>query len=238
LSGGTSLVWHKNTLNTPTYLQFKVALEGVYDTSTGLMSNDLQNDNLLPYTHPYFRPPYLYFDELLPIDTLPNNVVDWVLVEARTTTTANSLVERKIALLRHDGILLSTDGSEFVRFNTLDDNQAYYFVIRHRNHLDVMTAIPIEPTVTDSYDFTIGISQAYGINQMKMMPNGTSVLYVGDYSSDGVINVFDFNAYGVELGLLNNYLTADGNMDKIVSVSDFNIYQPNASIIGIYEVRY
>jgi len=220
-----------------TEVSIKITLEGAYDAASGLMRTDLQDNSLLPFSHPYFRPPYLYFDELETLENLPNNVVDWVLVEARTAPNEGSMVERKIALVRNDGLLINRDGNEFIGFHTLNENEPYYFVIRHRNHLDVMTATPLSvPNAT--YDFTTAATQAYGPNQLKMMNNGTYAMYVGDYSGDGVINVFDFNAYGTELGFLNSYLTADGNMDKTVNISDFNIYQPNASVIGVDEVRY
>ncbi len=70
------------------------------------------------------------------------------------------------------------------------------------------------------------------------MSGGFFALSAGDFNSDGVMTVFDFNFYQSEASLINQYLTSDCNLDKTVSVADFNLNMPNSSKIGVNLIRY
>lgn len=60
----------------------------------------------------------------------------------------------------------------------------------------------------------------------------------GDFNSDGVVTVTDFNNYTIQASLINQYLDGDGNLDGNVTVTDFNFYTPHAGVIGVEVVRY
>ena len=68
------------------------------------------------------------------------DIVDWVLVELRTGTAAGTKVATRAAFLKSDGTIVDTDGTSPVQFTGLSAGN-YYIVIRHRNHLAIMSAI-------------------------------------------------------------------------------------------------
>jgi len=67
--------------------------------------------------------------------------VDWVLVELRTGTATTTKVASRAALLRNDGLILDTNGLNFVEFTDINESiTSCYIVVHHRNHLPVMSA--------------------------------------------------------------------------------------------------
>ena len=55
---------------------------------------------------------------------------------------------------------------------------------------------------------------------------------------NGVITVADFNRYVAESGGVNVYADGDASTDGNITVLDFNIYLPNASKMGVAQIRY
>lgn len=223
------------TINPCTELRLKVLLEGAYDPVQGQMRTDLQNNGLLSPTQPYNVAPWNY-NGTETISSFPIDMVDWVLLELRDANNMQSIVAQTAAILLQDGTVVAVDGSSDIPFiNVIPDD--YYIVVRHRNHLDVVSATAITlPNIT-AYDFSTNITQAYGPNQMKTR-NGVAILYSGDNDANGVITVADFNVYANDPAQVNVYINSDTNLDGNVSTTDFNLYQPNKSIIGIQQIRY
>lgn len=62
----------------------------------------------------------------------------WMGVELRIRCTPTITVVRQAALVQRDGDIVSTDGTSPLSFTELG-NGAYHVVVRHRNHLGVMT---------------------------------------------------------------------------------------------------
>ena len=87
------------------------------------------------------------------VATFPPNVVDWVMIELRSDST--TIVSRRAELLLSDGSVVDIDGSSPVKFKGISDGN-YYIVIKHRNHLPIMSANPISLSSTNSllYDFS------------------------------------------------------------------------------------
>ena len=79
------------------------------------------------------------------IYNLPADIVDWVLLELRTGTAANTTVGKRAALLKSDGSIVDLDGISQVKFKGIVPGN-YYVVVRHRNHLAIMTASAIPLT--------------------------------------------------------------------------------------------
>jgi len=220
----------------------RVFLEAPYDVTNNSMHTILQNNGLLPYNHPYWLPPYNYDgnESIQNINAFPMGIVDWVLVELREVNNPNIVIAQKAALLQSDGFIVevSTNGTTGVIF---DDVVAgtYFIVVRHHNHLDVLSRTPILlPSGTTVYDFTSAPTQAYGPNQQTALSNGKAAMFAGDMNGDGVITYTDFNVYSYSQSSINLYASADLNLDANVSVADFNWYMPNASQIGISFIRY
>lgn len=223
-------------------LQFKFFLEGAYQND-GTMSTTLQTENLIPQTQPYNIAPYFYEGEEVVTD-VPTGAVDWVLVEARVGTPQMSgernttTIETHAAFLMQDGTLQDIDGNSGVKFACLLENQDYYFCIRHQNHLDILTANPIDPTTTTFYDLTNDAAQAFGNNQLKQSEDGRYVLYTGDYTQDGIIQVSDYDAWKTNPAQLNIYSPLDGTLDGVIQVTDYDVWLPNKAKIGIAEIGF
>jgi len=225
-----------------TTLQFKLFLEGAYQND-GTMSTTLQTENLIPLTQPYNEAPYLYDGEEA-VTTVPTGAVDWVLVEARIGTPQMSgdrnttTIETHVAFLMQDGTLQDIDENNGIKFNCLLSNQDYYFCIRHRNHLDILTANPINPTATQFYDLTNDATEAFGNNQLKQSQDGRYVLYTGDYTQDGVIQVSDFDAWKSNPAQLDVYSPLDGTLDGVIQVTDYDAWLTKKAKKGIAEISF
>ncbi|NOX19613.1 MAG: hypothetical protein GXO87_15200 [Chlorobi bacterium] len=112
----------------------KVLLEGA-NAGSGTMTTFLNGGGYIPLTQPYSGAPW-YYPGTESVTSIPSGVVDWVLIELRSTPTL--IDETRAAFLKNDGTLVDLDGTSPVDFpNSSAGN--YYVVIKHRNHLSVMT---------------------------------------------------------------------------------------------------
>lgn len=216
----------------------KAFLEGALLGSSTTMATDLETANLLPLSQPFSAAPFLYAGGERALEEIgfPNNITDWILVEI--WDDADVLIERRAGWLLNDGSVVEPNTTSGLRFFTLQIGQPYRVVVRHRNHLAVMSASTIE--VHDNsitYDFSTSTEQALGSSQLKSK-NGVSCLFAGDINADGVITVSDFNQYLPISSAINVYDDADCNTEGSVTVADFNLYLENSSRIGIPQIRY
>lgn len=93
------------------------------------------------------------------------------------------------------------------------------------------------PNVT-GYQFTNSTNVQGGSGQLANVSGIVYAMLAGDYNSDGVIALSDFNGYAATSGTVNQYLDGDFNLDASITAADFNLYRPNSSIIGISAIRY
>ncbi len=225
-------------------LTVRAYLEGAFINSSGTMKTKLLDDGLLPTAQPYNTWPWFYAGTES-VTLFPTNTVDWVLVELRTgtpnlsgTTPNTSLVESVAGLLLENGDIVGVDGVTPLVFNNLSIGVDYYVVVRHRNHLDVMSSVPIQGAGSMVYDFTTGAGQALGTAQLKLLPTGEYVMFAGDYVGDGVLQVSDYNAWKLDPSVIYTYQQADGNMDGVVQTTDYDTWTINQAKLGIAEIRY
>ncbi len=237
--------------NPPVEAYLKAFLAGSMNPLTAKMNNQLYQEQLLPLTQPYNRYPWFYsgIEQVASYNDFPSNVVDWVLVEAHKSdgqdpSNPSILIEQKAALLLDDGSIVGVDNTNgAVTFEYLIANEAYSFVVRHRNHLAVNSqTITVASNQAIFYNFTSSISQATGTGQLApiTLANSQMVygLHAGDINSDGTITLDDYNLYRAGSSLINQYHDADCNLDRVITVSDFNLYHPNTSLLGVPIVRY
>ncbi len=221
------------------YVQVELTglLEGALIAGTNQMRTDLSNSNLIPEDQPYNEAPYNNL-EAISNPNPPANVVDWILVEARfgdPTSGSLNLQETHAAFLLGDGSVVSSTGSGPVIFRNLTDNVDYYFTLRHRNHLDIISEIPLSTANgLVVYDFTT--SNAYGTEQQKTFSyNGGMInaMYAGDFNQDQVIQNTDYDKWKSNPAGLNIYDPVDGNLDGTIQVTDFDKWTLNKSKNGI-----
>jgi hypothetical protein len=152
------------------------------------MSTALNTGGNIPLTQPYNTTPWNY-NGTETVASIPTGVVDWVLLELRSTTTTQ--VARRAVFLKSDGSLTDLNGTSLVSFPGVPAGN-YYLVIYHRNHLPIMTAGTVSVSETPTlYDISSGQGQAYGTNAMKDLGGGVYGLYTADTDGSGTVNASD-----------------------------------------------
>ena len=126
-------------------------------------------------------------------------IVDWVFVEVRASTEANSTVATRAALLQRDGDIVAIDGQSPLNFDEVQPND-YYVVVRHRNHLGIMTSDLVTlSTTTTSVDFTDPLTSLWDLGtsipgrdytnmSTDFLNSGSDqfrVMWCGDFNADG-----------------------------------------------------
>lgn len=210
-------------------------LEGPYNGT--FMNTDLLANNLLPGSQPYDLAPWNYAgtENVL---TFPLNVVDWVLVELRDATAPELATPAtklagwpKAMFVRTDGQLVDLDGFLPEIGNPVVNNNLY-IVIRHRNHVDIMSADGLLLTGnTYSYDFTGSVNQAYGGSLgYKLLNGGACGMASGDMDADGKVFASDFVEWATDSGLGDIYSLGDLDFDGNVFASDFVLWAGNSGL--------
>lgn len=120
-----------------------------------------------------------------------NAIVDWVFLELRDAANPQTVVATRSALVQRDGDVVDMDGYSPVTFSGLT-NLNCHLVVRHRNHLGVMTANPlILSATTQTVDFTripaAGGVTTWGTHAQKVLPGGRLALWAGNVNTDHFI---------------------------------------------------
>ena len=205
----------------PLLLQLRMHLGGCFDGGTGLMQDQLRADGLLPMVEPYTALGYVHIgggsEQTSPgafTTTGQDALVDWVVVELRDAGSPEFVVATQSALVQRDGDVIAANGTGTLAFNLLDGS--YHVAVRHRNHLGIMTALPLLLSSSpSSIDFTDTAVLAYGMNARKNI-SGTMVLWPGDGVPEGVVK----------------YAGASNDRDAILQVIGGSV--PTATISGQY----
>jgi len=143
-----------------TVANVKVLLQGAYVASGDTMTTAIQSAGLVPKTHPYKGAPWNYAGTDS-AEAVPSGVVDWVLIELRMGTDSASTVGRRAAFIKNSGMIVDLDGTSAVEFADVDSG-SYYIVVRHRNHLAIMSKEPVSLSeASPLYDFTTGLEKYY-----------------------------------------------------------------------------
>lgn len=204
----------------------KIVLSGPYNGAT---SGALMNTNLtsvLPTGEPYalmtgFTHSGIGGGEIAAGFT---NVVDWVFVEIRSD--ANTVIGTQSALLLNDGSIVGPALGAMKMYGVKSGatSPGYYFAVKHRNHLGVMTAGltgagTLSQSVVADVDFTGG--SAYGVDALMNNGNGVFTLYGGEVTGDGTILINDVNSL---IGAFNGtgYIIQDITLDGTVLINDIN----------------
>ncbi|MBN2174381.1 MAG: endonuclease/exonuclease/phosphatase family protein [Bacteroidales bacterium] len=204
-------------------MNLKVFLEGSFNISD--MKTDLISE--IPLEQPYSAQPWNYAGSEM-LEYIPENMVDWVLVEVRDATApglanGNTMIARKAGLLLKDGTITTADGNASIKF-TLQPQNNLYIAIYHRNHLPVLSNLPLtEIEGTYSYDFTNAAGHIFGgMSACKELAENIWGMIAGDASSNGTIDQTDIeNIWSVYAGK-SGYLFPDLNLNGQVDNLDKN----------------
>lgn len=221
-------------------VQASAFLEGSYNSSTNSMNTTLRDNNLLPNNQPFNTSPWWYngTEAVATVNDLPANMVDWVLLEARSADNDFEIVEQRAAILLDNGQIIDVEDAAGVNFYNLTVGATYYLSIKVRNHMAVISQTSVSiPNAANPFLFNAA-NVNNGATQLKNVGDGNYALKAGDYNADGVIIVADFNGYLSNMSSTNQYVAGDFNGDGNVTTADFNIYLLNASTIGMPQIRY
>lgn len=195
----------------------KIFLEAPF--SGGSMNTALRTAGHLPLIQPYNISPWNY-SGTESVTSIPAGVVDWILLEFRTGTTASTVVSRKAVFLKSDGSIVDLNGTSAITLTGVAAGY-YYLVIKHRNHLPIMSASPVALTAASPlYDFSNAMNKAYGSNSMVTLGSGVYGLFSGDGDVNGAINVIDYGSVGNNL-FQTGYRLGDIDMNGTINVLDY-----------------
>ncbi|MBL7964365.1 MAG: hypothetical protein JNM31_11050 [Flavobacteriales bacterium] len=220
---------------TPIRVRARVMLEGPFD-GTSLMNGTLRSSGLIPLAQPYVAPGYVHVvgggtevttNGVLNV-TGTNSIVDWVVVELRDKTNPALVLASRSALLQRDGDVVDVDGTSDVAFHRPADD--YYIAIRHRNHLAIMTAAPVNVTATAvQRNFANGSQATYGGTAAMKLIGTVRCMFAGDVNHDGLIKYSgaanDRDPILSRIGgvtatnTVSGYFAEDINMDGVVRYS-------------------
>ncbi|WP_299838963.1 hypothetical protein [uncultured Tenacibaculum sp.] len=213
-------------------LALKVYLQGAFlNPNTGeesLMRDDLRVlGGVYGSTTPYSDGATIS-DAIKEDDAGSNSMVDWIWVELRDADDTSIVIDQKSGVLQRDGDIVDvTDSNTPLSFDVPSDN--YYIVIKHRNHLSIMTSSPISLSSNlTSLDLSSDTNMVLGrTNALVDMGSGIFAILSGDFDKNGQIQNIDTNAIIQLLGV-SGYNKADLDMNGQVQNIDINnLLNPN-----------
>ncbi len=209
------------------YARCKAFLQGPY-LAGGSMKHDLSAQ--LPLVSPY--------NANHSVTALPNvnnhYIVDWVYLQLRAS--ANGPAEQsRSAFLLEDGTLVDLSGQAYISFDHTSGTD-YYMILRHRNHLGIMSAAAHSFALASSAAPLIDLSlldSVYGGNQagVKQIEPGVLALISGDADQDGGVMPTDLNLYWRPQAGMSGYRSGDFDLSGTVLPTDLNLHwRPNTGL--------
>lgn len=237
------------------YAQLKVYLQGAYDVLADSMITELKTYGRLDtfqtnIVSPVYaaQPTMTSVGKMLKSNvgayTAPANAVDVVQVSARSTPNGADL-ETVTAWLLSDGSVvdyLSGGSKSYITFSQIASG-SYYLVVRHRNHLDIMTNDPVvisnaAPTL---YDLT-NIGNIYGGGAL-LIDAGVYGMIAGDNEKSDMLRETNASDY-YRVSLANDNLSesymqhTDLTLDIYSNASDVTLSSSNNDQLYFSTVPY
>lgn len=224
-------------ISNPT-LSAKVLLQGGMPGSGTTMRNDLQvyfgSSGLLPTSDPYgMGATYAGINNPAGIC---GNVADWVKVEIRSAANPSTVLESKALILKTDGNIV--DPATGLAPTVTPQAVPVQVIVKHRNHVAVMSNAIADFTVSQNYDFTNALSKAFnagGDPAQMVQVNGVWCLWSGEANSDLSVDAIDISGVvsAYNNGDFDVYEPQDLNLDGVVDAIDISlIVQPFN--LGVY----
>jgi hypothetical protein len=191
------------------------------------MEARLNDMGYMPNQQPYTMAPYDYWGAEDCVE-MPEDVVDWVLMQLRDVTTME-VVASRAALVKENGEIVDLDGVSPVTFDAPAD--WYYIALCHRNHLDIITPAPMDCTDGEGgCDFRTDMGDnPEGMVEVSL---GMFAMIQGDVNGDNLVKYNgsnnDKNAILIHVGIqtpnniLSGYNRYDVNMDGLVKYNGSN----------------
>ncbi|MDY8134393.1 hypothetical protein [Aquimarina sp. 2201CG5-10] len=200
----TSYDFTVNVINNVVRVSPKVYLQGaMLGTTDDMMRDNLRTLSYLPNDTPYTDgvsvDGTIFNDAALDQD----NIVDWVYVELRDATTNTTVIDGQSAFVQRDGDVVDINGNSEITLAATTGGD-YFVVIKHRNHLSIMTDTAITlTTTTTTLDFRDGTQATFGgvdAQTVFGMPVNTVGMWAGDVNGDGVVLLFGSGNDSISIG--------------------------------------
>jgi hypothetical protein len=148
------------------------------------------------------------------------------------TPCTRTLLEKKALLLRTNGDIVDVNGN-IPQFEK--QSQPVRIVVKHRNHLAVMSNEITTFNTDMAYDFTTALTQAHRYSPMEPAPmtlkNGIYCMWAGAMVNHVNVNVSDpplaQNQFLNSVLLNRTYFLSDINMNGIPEPNDVTLVQSN-----------
>ncbi|MBP6238074.1 MAG: Ig-like domain-containing protein, partial [Saprospiraceae bacterium] len=155
-----------------------------------------------------------------------NAIVDWVFVELRSKTDNSKVIATRSGLLQRDGDVVDLDGLSYLSFpGVMEDS--FYVVVKHRNHLGVMSGIVSNNELVDftkpsttTFDFGSTLNNGFdftGLAQKSNVVHGYKAMWAGDFDCDGKLKFANPND---DLNML--FFDVLAHPDNLSSSSNFD----------------
>lgn len=208
----------------PISINTRVFLQGSFYSNS--MTTYLNTQGVIPLHQPYNTVPWNYAGtESVSSGFFTNhpNIVDWILVELRSGTSVNTLVDRKAGFITSSGEVVGIDGNSLLYLMQPKNN--YYIVIYHRNHLSIMSSVNTQlDYISTLYNYTDSQTKAYGNNSMIDLGNGFFGMIAGDANGNGQVQNNDSESiWKLEYGQAG-YNNGDFNLNGQVQNNDRETY--------------
>jgi hypothetical protein len=212
--------WVSGEILVPIAVKLKTFLQGPFNINE--MNTTLNLSGSLPRLQPYSGAPWNYSgSESVKtgfFSTQPN-IVDWVLIELRTGIGSNTIVERKAGFITNTGSIVGIDGTSSLYFLRPKGN--YYVVIYHRNHIPIMSSnLTYLNYLSTTYDYTTGMSKAYGVNSQIQLNTGIFGMFAADANGNGQVQNNDKESYWIIQNGQSGYKESDYNLNGQVQNND------------------
>nr|MBP9875219.1 hypothetical protein [Haliscomenobacter sp.] len=211
----------------------RTLLSGPFESTTGLMRDDLRSLGYIPTAEPYTALGYTYtggaggetINPSVLAVTGEDAIVDWVVLELRSEATPGTVTKSRPALLQRDGDIVDLDGTTTaIAFSGVTPGE-YYVTVRHRNHLGIASAsaVYLSP-VACALDFARGASATYGSNAQQDLGGGKMGFWPGDANGNGQVQNTDVEEVWKGQVGLSGYLKGDFNLNGQAQNTDLESY--------------
>lgn len=227
----TSFVAANLVAPVPVVVRLRALLDGPWTGS--LMNGTLASSGLVPLTEPYTALGYGHVGSGGGEQTTPgilattgvDGIVDWVVIELRNKNNPAQVVATRSVLLQRDGDLVDVAGRTGIEFDIAPDQ--YFIAVQHRNHLGIMTALPLALNGAGALvDLSVESAALYGGVNAAKVQGGRLMMYAGDVDRNGVLRYIgssnDRDLILSEIGgsvptnTATGYTGEDVNMDGVV----------------------
>ena len=138
--------------------------------------------------------------------------------------------------------VIHTDGTASMQFPAAVTGNEFYIAVKHRNHMETWSKLPVMFSSSTSYDFSNTLAQAYddGVNPpMAAVAGGKFAFYGADVNQDGTVDASDMADVDNDNALFAfGYNDTDASGDGVTDASDISVVDNNQALFLYYARPY